>query len=192
MENLIPSMQLPQACEHALLERFLRAEAMILWTVRAVLTKNVPPEVLPFLRRHEAEESRHLQQFEDLVKISSHRKKTLPRVANQWSVLAVQLYGYESLGLEYAKLLILARPDMSSIVADEESHVAFFENQVRKLISEGSSQAEEARQSARAWRKRLPETVDRYLEDSSFTPFREELRRSILDSIDARFAAIGL
>lgn len=185
-------MQLPQSCEHALLERFLRAEAMILWTIRAVLTKDVPPEVLPFLRRHEAEESRHLQQFEGMVKISSHRKKTLPRVANQWSVLAVQLYGYESLGLEYAKLLILARPDMSSIAVDEEAHVAFFENQVRKLVSEGGFQAEEARQAARAWRRRLPETVDRYLEDSSFTPFRDELRRSILDSIDARFAAIGL
>jgi hypothetical protein len=185
-------MQLPQSCEHALLERFLRAEAMILWTIRAVLRKNVPPEVVPFLRRHEEEESRHLQQFEELLKTFSHRKKTLPRVANQWSVLAVQLYGYESLGLEYGKLLVLARPDMSAIVVDEESHVAFFENQVRKLISEGSLQAEEARQAARAWRKRLPETVDRYLEDSSFTPFRDELRRSILDSIDARFAAIGL
>jgi hypothetical protein len=53
-------MQLPQTCEHALLERFLKAEAMILWTVRAAQTKQLPPDVLEFLRRHEKEESEHL------------------------------------------------------------------------------------------------------------------------------------
>jgi hypothetical protein len=185
-------MHLPQSCERALFERFLKAEAMILWTIRAILKKEVPAEVMPFLRRREEEESRHLREFEDLLQISSHRKNTLPRMANQWCVLAVQIYGYESLGLEYAKLLILTRPDLSAIAKDEENHVAFYENQVRKILGEGGTKAAEARRAAQSWRRRLPHTVDRYLEDESLEPFREELRRAILDSIDGRFAAIGL
>jgi hypothetical protein len=38
----------------------------------------------------------------------------------------------------------------------------------------------------------LPRTVDRYLQDESLAPFRAELRRHILDVIDARFLAVGL
>lgn len=185
-------MHLPPSCEPALFERFLKAEAMILWTVRAAQTKNVPPEVLQFLQRHEQEESEHLQHFESLLGISSHRQKSLPRVPSQWWALSVQLYGYEALGLEFAKLLVAARPDMSDIVTDEESHVAFFEEQVRGILAAGGPPAEGARQSARGWRRRLPPTVDRYLEDPTLTPFRNELRQSILDAIDERFASVGL
>jgi hypothetical protein len=183
---------LPPTCERALLERFLKAEAMILWAIRAAQKKDVPPEVLQFLRRHEEEESRHLQHFEAMLGISSHRQKTLPRVPSQWWALAVQLYGYEALGLEFGKLLVAARPDLSAIVADEESHVAFFENQVRGILASGGPSAEGARQYAQGWRRRLPPTVDRYLEDPTLTPFREELRVSILNAIDERFAAVGL
>ncbi len=186
-------MRLPQSCERALFERFLKAEAMILQTIRAALKKGVPPpDVVAFLRRHEEEEARHLRQFEDLLEMTSIRKNTLPRVANQWCVLAVQIYGYESLGLEYAKLLVHTRPDFSAIAEDEETHVAFFENQVRKILSEGGPQTTEARKAAQALRRRLPETVDRYLEAESFAPFREDLKRMILNSIDRRFAAVGL
>jgi len=186
------TMNLPQTCERALLERFLKAEAMILWAVRAAQTKDVPQEVLRFLQQHEEEESRHLRQFEDLLGITSHRKNVLPRVPSQWFSLAVQLYGYETLGLEFGKLLILVRPDLSSIVADEEAHVSFFENQVRRILEQGGNSADGARQAARALRRRLPQTVDRYLEDTSLEPFREDLRRLILNSIDERFASIGL
>jgi hypothetical protein len=185
-------MHLPQTCERALFERFMKAEAMILRTIRAVLKKDVPPDVVPFLRRHEEEESRHLRQFEDLLNMSSLAKDELPRVANQWCVLAVQIYGYESLGLEYAKLLVLTRPDLAEIEKDEEAHVAFFENEVRKILRDGGTQASEARRAAEALLRRIPETVDRYLEDESLAPFREELRRLILDSIAGRFAAVGL
>ena len=165
---------------------------MILWTGRAAQTKQLPPDVLEFLRRHEKEESKHLQRFEELLGISSHRQKTLPRVPSQWSALSVQLYGYETLGLEFAKLLVMARPDMSAIAADEEEHVRFFEDQVRSILQQGGLPAEGARQSARRLRRRIPQTVDRYLEDSSMTPFRDELRSMILAGIDARFAGIGL
>jgi hypothetical protein len=52
--------------------------------------------------------------------------------------------------------------------------------------------AEGARQSAMAWWRRLPPTVDRYVEGDSLAPFRVELRQRILASIHARFAAVGL
>jgi hypothetical protein len=41
---------LPSSCETALLERFLKAEAMALWSVRAAQAKDVPAGVLQFLR----------------------------------------------------------------------------------------------------------------------------------------------
>ena len=185
-------MHLPQTCERALFERFLKAEAMILRTIRAALKQNLPPDVAAFLRRHEEEEARHLRQFEELLETPSHKKNTLPRVANQWSVLAVQIYGYESLGLEYARLLVRTRPDFSAIAEDEESHVAFFESQVRRILGDGGNPAKEARRAAQALQRSLPDTVDRYLEDESLAPYRDELKRSILDSIDDRFAAVGL
>ena len=46
-------MVLPQTCEKALLERFLRAEAMALWAVRAAQMQNLPRHVQTFLQRHE-------------------------------------------------------------------------------------------------------------------------------------------
>ena len=192
LQRIQRQIRLPETCERALFERFLKAEAMILWTVRAAQTKDLPPDVLQFLRHHEEEESQHLRQFESLLGMTSHRKAALPRVSGQWSVLSVQLYGYETLGLQFAKLLVATRPDMVSIARDEETHVRFFENHVARILSEGGSQAQAARQAAQGLRRRLPETVDRYLEDESLTPYRDELRRTILDAIDARFAAINL
>ena len=165
---------------------------MALWLVRSAQAQNVPPGVLQFLRRHEEEESRHLRQFEQLLGITSRGKTALVRVPSQWCALAVQLYGYEALGHEFAKLLVALRPDMSSILDDEEVHVQFFENEVLKLLGHEGSGAEGARHAARAWRRRLPRTVDRYLDYPTFTPYRDDLRQSILDAIDQRFSGIQL
>ena len=175
-----------------MLEQFLKAESMALRLVRSAQAKNVPPGVLRFLRRHEEEEDRHLQQFEQLLGTTSRGKTALPRVPSQWWVLAVHLYGYEALGLQFARLLVVVRPDLSSILNDEEGHVEFFENEVRKILLQEGSSAEGARQAAQAWRRRLPRTVDRYLHDDGLAPFRDDLRRYILDAIDERFAAAGL
>lgn len=165
---------------------------MALWAVRSAQAQDVPPGVLQFLRRHEEEEAQHLQQFEQLLGTRSHGKTALPRVPTQWWALAVHLYGYETLGLEFAKLLIGLRPDLISILEDEEVHVGFFEHEVRTILVHGGSAADGARRTAQAWRRRLPGTVDRYVEDESLAPFRDELRRHILDAIDERFMTVGL
>ena len=183
---------LPASCETALLERFLKAEAMALWSVRSAQAKEVPPGVLQFLRRHEEEEAQHLKEFEARLGVRSHSRERLPRVPSQWWALVIHLYGYETLGLEFAKLLIQIRPDLQSILNDEEVHVGFFEEEVRKVLAEGGTAAEGAKASAKAWWRRLPPTVDRYLEGESLMPFRLELRQLILDSIRARFAHVGL
>jgi hypothetical protein len=183
---------LPSSCERAILEQFLKAEAMALWAVRAAQAQDVPPGVLEFLRRHEEEESQHLKQFELLLGANSHGKTSLPRMPSQWRVLAVHLYGYETLGLEFARLLIGLRPDLTSILEDEEVHVGFFEQEVRAILVQRGSVADGARQAAQAWRRRLPPTVARYLQDESFAPFRDELQRRILDVIDERFLSVGL
>ena len=183
---------LPASCETALLERFLKAEAMALWSVRSAQAKEVPPGVLQFLRRHEEEEAQHLKEFEARLGVRSHSRERLPRVPSQWWALVIHLYGYETLGLEFAKLLIQIRPDLQSILNDEEVHVRFFEEEVSKVLAEGGTAAEGARASAKAWWRRLPPTVDRYLEGESLMPFRMELRQLILDSIRARFAHVGL
>jgi hypothetical protein len=183
---------LPHTCERALLEQFLKAESMALCLVRSAQAKDVPSGVLQFLCRHEEEEKRHLQQFEQLLGTTSRGKTALPRAPSQWWVLAMHLYGYEALGLQFAKLLVVVRPDLSSILNDEEGHVAFFENEVRNILVQAGSSAAGLRQAARAWRRRLPRTVDRYLHDESLAPFRDDLRRFILDAIDERFAAAGL
>jgi hypothetical protein len=184
--------QLPHTCERALLEQFLKAESMALSLVRAAQAQDVPPGVLRFLRRHEEEEDRHLQQFEQLLGRSPRRKVKLPQVPSQWCVLAVHLYGYEALGLQFAKLLVVVRPDLSSILNDEEVHVEFFENEVRNILGHKGPSADGARLAAQAWRRRLPRTVDRYLHDENLAPFRDDLRRSILDAIDDSFGAITL
>ena len=183
---------LPSTCERAILEQFLKAEAMALWAVRSAQAQDVPPGVLQFLRRHEEEEAQHLKQFELLLGTKSHGKTSLPRVPDQWRVLAVHLYGYETLGLEFARLLVGLRPDLTSIMEDEEVHVGFFEQEVGAILSHGGVAADGARQAAQAWRRRLPRTVDRYLHDVSLAPFRDELRQHILGVIDARFLASGL
>jgi hypothetical protein len=144
------------------------------------------------LRRHEEEEAQHLKQFELLLGTSSHDKAALPRMPSQWRVLAVHLYGYETLGLEFARLLVRLRPDLASILKDEEMHVGFFEQEVRTLLAHGGPAADDTQQAAQAWRRRLPRTVDRYLHDESLAPFRDALRRHILDAIDARFLGVGL
>src|SRR6185295_846906 len=183
---------LPPTCERAILEQFLKAEAMALWAVRSAQAQDVPPGVLHFLRCHEEEEAQHLKQFELLLGTTSHGKTALPRMPSQWRVLAVHLYGYETLGLEFAKLLVDLRPDLTSILKDEEVHVGFFEHEVRTLLIHGGSMANETRQAAKAWRRRLPRTVDRYLHDESLAPYCDELRQRILDGVDVRFFAVGL
>ena len=183
---------LPFSCERAILEQFLKAEAMALWAVRSAQVQDVPRGVLQFLRRHEEEEAQHLKRFECLLGVSSHDKTGLPRMPSQWRVLAVHLYGYEALGLEFARLLVSLRPDLTSILEDEEAHVGFFEQEVRAILVRGGPAADGARQAAQAWRRRLPRTVDRYLHDESLLPFRNELRQHILNVIDTRFLAVEL
>jgi hypothetical protein len=183
-------IQLPSSCERAILKQFLKAEAMALWAVRSARAQDVPHDVSQFLRRHEEEEAQHLKQFELLLGVNSHDKTALPRMPSQWRILAVHLYGYEALGLEFARLLVCLRPDLTSVLRDEEVHVRFFEHEVRNLM-QGRLTADDVEQAARAWRRRLPRTVNRYLHDESLAPFRDELRQHILNAIDARFVAVG-
>ncbi|HXF92389.1 MAG TPA: hypothetical protein VNK46_06505 [Nitrospiraceae bacterium] len=186
------ALVLPQICERALLERFLRAEAMALWSVRSAQARDVPPHALSFLHRHEEDERTHLRQFEMLLGMSSWERTNPPRVPSQWWALAVRLYGYEALGLEFAKLLAGVRPDLASILADEEAHVGFFEREIRAILAGGDGAAQGARTAARAWWKQLPRTVDRYLGDESLVPYRAVLRREILGSIKRRLTVLGL
>jgi hypothetical protein len=183
---------LPQSCERALLERFLRAEAMAMWAVQAAQKQAVPQHVLTFLQRHEQDEQRHLRQFEEMVGVQSSKRERLPRVPEQWCALAVHLFGYEALGLEFAGLLVAIRPDLSDILKDEVAHVGFFERQLRGLLSDGETTTACARNSAQAWWKRLPRTLDRYLGDPSFVPYRDQLRTTILASLKQRFCALSL
>jgi hypothetical protein len=183
---------LPPTCETALLERFLKAEAMALWAVRSAQAKDVPPGVLAFLLRHEEEEAKHLKEFEARLGVQSPVREKLPRMPSQWWALVIHLFGYETLGLEFAKLLVQVQPELTSILEDERVHVDFFERQVKKVLEGGGPAAEGARHSARAWWRRLPPTVDRYLEGQALEPFRPELRSRILTAIQTRFCALGL
>jgi hypothetical protein len=185
-------LQLPPTCEPALLERFLKAEAMALWAVRSAQAKDVPPGVLSFLRRHEAEEAKHLKEFETRLGVQSPIRAKLPRMPSQWWALVIHLFGYEALGLEFAKLLVQVQPQLTSILEDEQMHVEFFEREVKKVLEGGGPAAEGARDSARAWWRRLPPTVDRYLEGEALEPFRPELRSRMLTAIQVRFCALGL
>lgn len=183
---------LPPSCETALLERFLKAEAMALWAVRSSQLQDVPPNVLMFLRRHEAEERDHLAQFEALLGRRSHERERLPSVPRQWPALAVHLFGYEALGLEFALLLADVRPDLSSILEDERAHVGFFEREIGIILSADQAAAEQARTSARAWWRKLPRTLDRYLEHEALEPFRPALAARILSAIERRLIDTGL
>lgn len=178
-------IRLPPECEAALLDRFLKAEAMALWTVQSAQRQEVPPDVSPFLRRHEEDERQHLAQFEAMVGRQPRERERLPSVPRQWPVLAVQIYGYESLGLEFARLLLRLRPDLASILDDEVAHVAFFEREVRRILKGDS--AEQARRSAVAWRRKLPITLNRYLAADVFDPVRPALAERILAVIERRF-----
>lgn len=183
---------LPKTCERPILKRFLRAEAMALWSVRAGQTRAVPAHVLAFLRRHEAEEEQHLRLFETILDTKARERTDLPRVPAHWPALAVHLFGYEALGLEFARLLVSLRQDLRSIVEEEERHVAFFEREVRVILGGEARQAEEARRFARTWWRRIPRTVDRYLQGDELSAYRVDLRRSILTMLERRIAAIGL
>ena len=185
-------MLLPKSCEQAILERFLRAEAMALWAVRAAQLRDVPANVQAFLKQHEADELDHLQQFETMLGHQSRGREVLPTVPQQWPALAVLLFGYEALGLEFAKLLVGIRPDMASIVEDEETHVGFFERELRKILANDAVGAEQARVSANAWWKKLPRTVDRYLQDEELSVCRTDVRAMMLAAIQQRFIAVGL
>lgn len=185
------SAPLPPDCEAALLSRFLRAEAMAMWAVRAAQV-HAPPRALEFLRRHEEEEQEHLRRFEVLTGESASEKYSLPKVPNQWYALSVQLLGYEALGLEFARLLAGLRPDLAEILADEETHVAFFEREVRTLLEAGGRPATGAREFAKAWWRRLPPTVDRYLTGDGLETHAPVLREAILGEIRRRFTSLGL
>lgn len=186
------SFRLPRICEQALLEQFLRAEAMALWAVRSAQWQDLPVNVRTFLQRHEADERDHLAQFESLLGRRSHERDRLRSMPRQWETLAVHLYGYETLGLEFAKLLADIRPDLSSILDDEHRHVGFFEREIGQILFGDSDAAEQARRSARAWWKKLPRTLDRYLEHETLGPFRLELTRRITRAIEGRFIRVGL
>ena len=99
---------------------------MALWAVRSAQVQDVPRGVVQFLRRHEEEEAQHLKQFELLLGTNSHGKAALPRMPSQWRVLAVHLYGYEALGLEFARLLVGLRPDLTVDFGRRRSACGFF------------------------------------------------------------------
>ena len=165
---------------------------MALWAVRAAKVKDVPCGVLSFLLRHEEEEAKHLKEFETRLGVQSHVRSKLPRMPSQWWALVVHLFGYETLGLEFAKLLVQVQPDLRSILEDEQVHVDFFEGEVKKVLEQGGPPADGARECAKAWWRRLPSTLDRYLEGDSLEPYRPELRQRILAAIYLRFSQVGL
>lgn len=185
-------LRLPPECEAALFERFLKAEAMALWAVRSAQVQAVPPNVQTFLRRHEEDEQNHLGRFEALAGHSAHVRDRLPAVPRQWPALAVQLYGYELLGLEFARLLVALRPDLGVIVADEEAHAGFFEREIVRLLAGGGPGAEQARRSARAWWRKLPRTLERYLEAPALDAVRPAVAAQILATIEQRLIRAGL
>ncbi len=183
---------LTPACESALLEQFLRAEAMALWAVRSAQLQHVPPNVQRFLRRHEEDEQEHLAQFESIIGRRHVPRSRLPSVPHQWPALAVQLYGYECLGLEFAKLLARLRPDLTSILEDETVHVEFFEEEIRRILSGRAHEATQARVSAAAWWKKLPKTIGRYLDADVLHPFRQTLHERMLTALERRLMHVGL
>ena len=116
----------------------------------------------------------------------------LPKLPRQWHALSVHLYGYEALGLEFARLLAGIRPDLAHILADEETHVGFFETEVKRVLDAGGGPANGAREYARAWMRRIPKTLEKYLKGDGLEPYQAELTTAILATIDGRFRAIGL
>lgn len=182
---------LPPSCEKAILSRFLRAEAMAMWAVKAAQA-DTPKHALAFLKRHEEEERDHLKIFEGLTGEQAREKDVLPKLPRQWHAMAVHLYGYEALGLEFARLLAGIRPDLAHILADEETHVGFFETEVKRILDGGRGPANGAREYARAWMRRIPKTLEKYLRGDGLEPYQAELTERILATIGGRFRAIGL
>ncbi|MFO0768905.1 MAG: hypothetical protein U0231_19470 [Nitrospiraceae bacterium] len=170
----------------------MKAEAMALWAVRSAKLRDIPRHVQTFLDRHEADEEEHLRRFELILDKTPRERTDLPSVPASWEALAVQLFGYEALGLEFAKLLATVRPDLGEILDDELVHVEFFERELRKIVEAGGGRAKQARVTAGAWWKRLPRTVERYLGDESLAPYRADLTGRILSAIESRFTALGL
>lgn len=187
-----PNAMLPPNCEQPLLERFLKAEAMALWAVQAARRLALPPQVLNFLRRHEADELKHLRRFESLLGRSPRERSSLPAMPHQWNTLAVHLFGYETLGYEFARLLVGLRPDLADILDDEAVHVGFFERQLRDLVALNEVSAQVTRAAARAWWRRIPRTVDRYLGDPALAPHQAELRSRIIGAIERRLKELTL
>ena len=74
------TIQLPATCERAILERFVKAEAMAMWAVKAAQTSAVPPHVQRFLSQHAQDEARHLRAFEATLGTRAREKPVLPRV----------------------------------------------------------------------------------------------------------------
>jgi len=162
-----------------------------MWAVKAAQA-DTPRHALAFLQRHEEEERDHLKIFEGLTGEQARAKTVLPKLPRQWHALAVHLYGYEALGLEFARLLAGMRPDLAHILADEETHVGFFETEVQRLLDGGRGPANGAREYAKAWMRRIPKTLERYLRGDGLEPYQAELTESILGTIRGRFTAIGL
>lgn len=165
---------------------------MALRTVRSAQLQGVPPNVYAFLRKHEEDEQQHLAQFETMIGRQPRLRERLPSVPRQWPALAVQIYGYESLGLEFARLLVALRPDLSSILEDEVVHVRFFEHEVRRILMGADEAAEQARVSAHAWWRKLPRTVARYLDAAVFDPLRHLLTEKVLGAVEQQFIMTGL
>lgn len=163
-----------------------------MWAVQAAQLQDVPTSVRAFLQRHEADEAEHLERFESMLGVRSWGRARLPAVPQPWCALAVHLFGYEALGLEFAKLLAARRPDLFDILRDEEAHVAFFEREVRSLMSRGTRPSRCTTTSARSWWRKLPRTLDRYLSDESLGPYRESISGHILMHIERRFVALNL
>jgi hypothetical protein len=164
---------------------------MAMWAVKSAQA-DVPKHALPFLQRHEEEERAHLKIFEGLTGEQAREKAMLPRMPKQWHAMAVHLYGYEALGLEFARLLAELRPDLAHILKDEEAHVGFFEAEVRRILDGGRGPANGAREYAKAWMRRIPKTLERYLRGDGLEPYQAELSSRILGAIRARFAVTGL
>lgn len=172
--------------ERAILERFLRAESMAKYALRSARA-NVPPDVRAFLERQEAEEAAHQERFERLTGLRAREREELPKMPQQWSACAVRLLGYEALGFEFARLAIAettgdVRAMLEEILVDEEEHVRFYENELRKILTD------DTRAMARAFLRRLPKTVERYLRGPELAGMQE----SILEGVQARFRGLGL
>ena len=110
-----------------------RGHGVVDGTIGAITRRS--SNVYAFLRKHEEDEQQHLAQFETLIGRQPRERERLPSVPRQWPALAVQLYGYESLGLEFATLLVTVRPDLVSIREDELVHVEFFAQEIHRILA---------------------------------------------------------